>query len=199
MTYGNPLIRFIETDKLFTLVKFSFVLAIMMLGVTTTANIVHARELEPRAYSNTPVGMNFLAVGYQNSRGGLLFDPALPITDVNANVDMGFIGYVHSLGIAGQSAKTGVLLPYAKLSADGYVSGEYRTREQNGIADPAFYFSMNLYGAPALGFKEYKNYKQDTIIGLTFKLTAPLGVYDADKLINIGTNLLPINYQILNR
>jgi len=47
---------------------------------------------------------------------------------------------------------------------------------------------MNLSGAPALGFKEFKDYKQNTIVGLTFKLTAPLGEYDADKLINIGTN-----------
>jgi hypothetical protein len=26
---------------------------------------VHALELEPRAYSNAPVGLNFLAAGYQ--------------------------------------------------------------------------------------------------------------------------------------
>ena len=182
------IIRFIDTDKRLVLVKLRYVLAIMVLGLTNPANVIHAQNLEPRTYSNTPIGMNFLLVGYQNSRGGLLFDPSLPITDANADVDMGFLGYVHSLGVAGQSAKVGVLLPYAKMFADGYVADTYRTRKDTGLADPTLLFSMNLYGAPALGLKEYKNYKQDTVIGMTFKLTAPLGEYDADKLINIGTN-----------
>jgi hypothetical protein len=148
----------------------------------------HAQDLEPRAYTNTPVGMNFLLVGYQYSEGGLIFDPALPITDANAKVDMGLLGYVRALDVMGKSAKTGVLLPYADLYADGYVDGEFRTRDDTGLADPAFYFTINLYGAPALSFKEFKDYQQDTIIGFTFKLTAPLGVYDTDKLLNIGTN-----------
>jgi hypothetical protein len=132
--------------------------------------------------------MNFVLVGYLYSEGGLLFDPALPITDANAEVNMGLLAYVRTMGLAGKSAKAGVLLPYADLYADGYVDGEFRTREVTGLADPAFYFTINLSGAPALSFKEFKDYQQDMIIGFTFKLTAPLGVYDKDKLINIGTN-----------
>ena len=62
------------------------------------------------------------------------------------------------------------------------------TRETDGAADPAFYFSMNFYGSPALSLKEFKSYQQDTIIGFTFKLSAPLGVYETDRLVNIGTN-----------
>ena len=157
-------------------------------SLVITSLTVHAQSLEPRAYSNAPVGMNFLLVGYQYSDGALLFDPALPITDANAKVDMGFMGYVRTLDIAGNSAKAGVILPYAFLSADGYVAGDYRTRVADGIADPAFYFSYNFYGAPALSVKDFNNFKQDTIIGFTFKLTAPLGVYNEDKLLNIGTN-----------
>jgi hypothetical protein len=149
---------------------------------------LHAQDLEPRAYSNTPVGMNFLLVGYQYSQGGLLFDPALPITDADANVNLGLLGYVHTLSIADKSAKVGVLLPFAGLDANGYVEGVFRTREDQGLADPAFYFTINLYGAPALSFEEFKDYEQDTIIGLAFKLTAPLGVYEKDRLLNIGTN-----------
>ena len=149
---------------------------------------LHAQDLEPRAYSNTPVGMNFLLVGYQYSQGGLLFDPALPITDADANVNLGLLGYVHTLAIADKSAKVGVLLPFAGLDANGYVEGVFRTREDQGLADPAFYFTINLYGAPALSFEEFRDYEQDTIIGLAFKLTAPLGVYENDRLLNIGTN-----------
>jgi len=152
---------------------------------TTTA---YAQTLEPRAYANAPVGMNFLLLGYQNSSGALLFDPAVPITDANVKIDMGLLAYVRTLNIAGRSAKAGAVLPYAWLSGEGYVSGDYRTRVVDGFADPEFYFSINLSGAPALSVREFKDYQQDTIIGFTFKLTAPLGQYEQDKLINLGTN-----------
>lgn len=163
-------------------------LNILAFALLSTAFNVHAQDLEPRAYSNAPVGMNFLLAGYRYSDGALIFDTSLPVTDANARVDMGFIGYVRTLGIAGKSAKAGVLLPYAGLDADGYVEGVFRTRKDNGLADPALFFSINLYGAPALSHEEFKDFQQDTIIGLTFKLTAPLGVYDNEKLLNIGTN-----------
>jgi len=169
-------------------VQLKFLIALLGFGILYSPTLVHAQALEPRAYANAPVGMNFLLVGYQYSEGGLLFDPAVPITDANAVVNMGLLAYVRTLDIAGKSAKAGVLLPYADLYADGYVDGEFRTREDTGLVDPAFYFNMNLYGAPALSVKEFKDYQQDTIIGFTFKLTAPFGVYEPDKLLNIGTN-----------
>ena len=157
-------------------------------GLFNTAPAVRAQDLEPRAYSNTPVGMNFLLAGYRYSDGALLFDPALPVTDANARVDMGFAAYVRAMGIAGKSAKAGMVLPYARLDASGLADGVFRTREQDGLADPAFYFTINLSGAPALSFEEFRDYRQETIVGLTFRLTAPLGAYDNDRLLNIGTN-----------
>ena len=35
---------------------------------------------------------------------------------------------------------------------------------------------------------QFRSYTQDTIIGATFKVSAPWGQYDSDKLLNIGTN-----------
>ena len=174
----------------------SYLRAATVLVLMSPVFSAHTQDLEPRAYTNTPVGMNFLLVGYQYSQGGLLFDPAVPITDADANVNMGLLGYVHTLAIADKSAKVGVLLPFAGLDANGYVEGVFRTREDQGLADPAFYFTINLYGAPALSFEEFKDYQQDMIIGLAFKITAPLGVYEDDKLLNIGTNRWSFNPEI---
>lgn len=168
--------------------SYRFVAVLIALVLITAAGSAHAQRIEPRAYLNAPVGINFLALGYLNSSGALLFDPAIPVIDADANVDMAVLGYLRTLGIAGKSAKAGVILPYASLNADGYLDGNYVTREQIGFADPAFYLSVNLYGAPALSLKDFKDYQQDIIIGLTFRLTAPTGVYQTDKQINIGTN-----------
>ena len=107
----------------------SYLRAATVLVLMSPVFSAHTQDLEPRAYTNTPVGMNFLLVGYQYSQGGLLFDPAVPITDADANVNMGLLGYVHTLAIADKSAKVGVLLPFAGLDANGYVEGVFRTRE----------------------------------------------------------------------
>jgi len=167
------------------MIKYFYAVAILAFSLSNTAQ---AQTLEPRAYSNAPVDLNFLLVGYQNSYGALLFDPAVPITDASTNTNVGLLGYLRTLDVAGKSAKAGVILPYASLYAEGSINGDFRTRQTSGAADPTFYFSINFYGAPALSLKDYMQYRQNTIIGFTFKLTAPLGAYDSDKLVNIGTN-----------
>ena len=58
----------------------------------------------------------------------------------------------------------------------------------SGFADPAFRLSLNFIGAPALTAAEFKDYRQDFIFGASLRITAPLGQYDSDKLVNIGTN-----------
>jgi hypothetical protein len=149
---------------------------------------LQAQELEPRAYVNTPIGMNFLLVSAGYSEGSLLFDPSVPVQGAEAKVDIGLIGYVHSFALADKSAKFGLLLPYGWLDANGYVQGAYHERQVSGPADPVIVLSVNFHGAPALTAREFSSYRQDTIIGATLKVTAPLGQYDEDKLLNLGTH-----------
>jgi hypothetical protein len=47
---------------------------------------------------------------------------------------------------------------------------------------------MLLYGAPALSLEEFRDYTSDVIVGTSLEITPPLGQYDSDKLLNIGTN-----------
>jgi hypothetical protein len=149
---------------------------------------VSAQSLEPRAYSNTPVGMNFLMLGYTYQQGDVLLDPSVPVKDVSVEIHSSVLAYVRSLDVWGKSGKVDIIFPYARLSGSGKVGGEERDRKVSGFADPAVRFSVNLYGAPALSFEEFKSYRQDTIIGVSLLVTAPLGQYDSDKLVNIGTN-----------
>jgi hypothetical protein len=54
--------------------------ASMVAGVRS-ASSASAQDLEPRACSNLPIGLNFLLGGYGYSTGGLATDSALPIRD----------------------------------------------------------------------------------------------------------------------
>jgi len=155
-----------------------------------------AQDLEPRSYSNTPVGLNFLIMGYGYTAGGVATDPSLPIDDTQVEVHSTAIAYARSLGILGKSAKFNVVLPYAWASGSARAKRQFRDREVSGLGDPRFQFSVNLFGAPALSMQEFANYQQDTIVGASLTVTAPGGQYDAGKLLNIGTNRWSIKPEI---
>ena len=118
----------------------------------------------------------------------MLTDPSLPLENVSNESHVGVFGYATTLSALGQSAKFDIIVPYASLAAKGLVFGLPHERYVNGFADPAFRFSMNFIGAPALTAAEFKDYRQDFILGASLRVTAPLGQYDNDKLVNIGTN-----------
>ncbi len=65
---------------------------------------VEAQELEPRAYSPAPVGVNFVLLGGARSTGEVLTDPSVPIQDVDAKLNAGVAGYGRTFGILGHQA-----------------------------------------------------------------------------------------------
>jgi hypothetical protein len=148
----------------------------------------YAQDLEPRAYTNTPVGLNFLLAGYGYAAGGVATDPSLPLQNVDLQVHSALLAYARALNLWGTSGKFDVVLPYAWLSSTAELSGQPREREVSGLANPRLRFSVNLYGAPALSLPEFASYRQDLIIGASLQVSVPLGQYDADKVVNIGTN-----------
>jgi len=158
--------------------------AIALLGIT----VAKAQDAEPRSYSNTPVGLNFLIAGALYSAGKLAFDPDLSVADANFHSKTGLLVYIRSFDFAGQSAKFDVIVPASSFSAWGRVEGQPRQREMAGLGDPRFRVSVNLIGAPALSVKDFANYRQDLIVGISLQVSAPLGQYDSSKLLNLGNN-----------
>ncbi|MGH7310942.1 MAG: hypothetical protein ACREK6_19865, partial [Candidatus Rokuibacteriota bacterium] len=61
-------------------------LALFALAVTTPR--AHGQDLEPRAYANTPIGMNFVLLGYAYSEGGVTTDPSIPLTNADIGLRM---------------------------------------------------------------------------------------------------------------
>jgi hypothetical protein len=102
----------------------------------------HAQDLEPRAYANTPVGLNFLIAGYTYSRGGVASDPSVPLKDADVQVHSGLLAYARALGVLGQSAKVDMVLPFARLSGSAAFAGEPRERDVSGLGDPRVRFSL---------------------------------------------------------
>jgi hypothetical protein len=147
-----------------------------------------AQELEPRSYSPSPVGATFLVIAYTNTTGGVLFDPSLPFSDVDANLDALALGYGRTFGLFGRSASALIALPYVRGDLSGNVGEQARAISRSGLADPRIKLSVNLLGGPALTPAEFARRTPVTTLGASLTVVPPTGQYDSSKLINIGSN-----------
>jgi len=157
-------------------------------GLLMTATCTRGQSLEPRLYSNAPVGLNFVLGGYGFSTGSAITDPSVAVEDGELEVHSPFAAYARSFGLWGKSAKFDVVVPYSFLSGTAKVNGVPAERTVDGFADPSFRVSMNFIGAPALSLVEFKDYQQDFVLGGSLQVLAPFGQYDSSRLVNIGTH-----------
>ena len=163
-------------------------LATAALLALVAVSAAQAQDIEPRKWSNAPVGVNFLILGYAYSQGGIAFDPSLPVSNPHLDTSSGAIGFARSLDLWGFSGKFSASVPYTWLSGSADYRGQTVDRTVNGFGDPEFELSVNLYGAPAVGLKDFTSYKQDWIVGVALKVSAPSGQYDDTRLVNIATH-----------
>ena len=162
--------------------------AFVTLAVLALAGASRAQDIEPRSYSNAPVGVNFLIAGYAYTRGGLAFDSDLPISDVHLHTSSGLFAYARSLDVFGLSGKFDAIVPYTFLSGSAIYQDQAINRVVNGFTDSRFRLSVNLYGAPALSASEFRDYHQDLIVGASLQVSVPWGQYDASRVVNLGNN-----------
>jgi hypothetical protein len=160
-------------------------LALLVLGGATPA---WGQSIDPRSFVNTPVGMNFLVGGYTHQTGNVLFDPMLPIEDAKLTIQGPLAAFARALDLWGLSGKTDAT--FAMACADGHATfnGAPQSRHVCGLVDPSAGLSVNFIGAPALSLREYPSYKQNVLVGANLRVTAPLGQYDSQRLVNLGTH-----------
>jgi len=152
------------------------------------AGACRAQEIEPRAYSPSPSGVNFLVGVAGHSEGGVLTDPSLPVTDIEAKIDALGFGYGRTFGFFGRSANAALALPYIFIDASGNIGENRRSVTREGIGDAKLRFAFNLIGAPAMTPREFAQREPRTTLGVSLTVNIPTGQYDPDRLVNIGTN-----------
>jgi hypothetical protein len=148
----------------------------------------HAQDIEPRAYSNAPVGVNFAIVGNVWTRGGLPSDPAIPVTDASLRTSNLVLAYARTLDLGGKSGKFDAIVPYSRLDGSADYLGQPLERRVAGFGAPAFRLSVNLHGAPALTLRDFSGWKQGLIIGASLQVVPPWGQYDAARIVNIASH-----------
>ena len=103
-----------------------------------TPSVPRAQDIEPRACSNAPVGVNFLVAGHAYTRGGVAFDSSVPVSNPQLTTSSAVLGYGRMLEFWGQSAKLNVIVPVSDLHGTAEHAGSSVQRTVSGFADPIF-------------------------------------------------------------
>ena len=136
-----------------------------LLVALAVAHFAQAQEIEPRTFVNTPTRLNFIAAGYSFQTGNVFFDPSLPIEDVSANLHIAFVRYLRTLTIGSMPAKITVAQPFASGHWEGFLDGDFRTRDASGMGDLRLAVDVLFWGARPWPVGEPPNPDEKTILG----------------------------------
>jgi len=159
-----------------------------LLAAALVPVVALAQELEPRAYSNAPVGTTFAIAGYTRLSGDVLPSPALAAIDVDARVNVYTLGYARFHDLFGRTASFTLVAPYIESDLHGAVGEKSGSIHRSGIGDLNLRGAINLFGHPALSPQEFAKRRDALSAGASLNIQAPTGQYDSSRLINVGTN-----------
>ena len=146
----------------------------------------HAQFTDPRNYQNAPVEVNQVELAYAYARSDTSIDPSIIVGNSRLQLNQGTISYTRYFRLLRRMAWFSPSLPIAGLS--GSISGTSVSRSVAGTGDSGYEMALLLKGGPALTVPEFKNYQPTTTIGVSLSTTAPTGQYDANKVLNLGSN-----------
>jgi len=158
-------------------------LALAVAGVTGQA---HAQFTGAHNYDNAPIGVNQIELAYAYAHSNASIDTSLIVAGANFNLNQGSINYTRYFGLLHRLAWVEASVPLAGLG--GSISGTNIHGSATGAGDSSYSITMLLKGGPARSVKEFADYKAATTLGLSLTVSAPTGDYDANKLLNLGSD-----------
>ena len=149
-----------------------------------------AQDLTPRAYFPAPETSNVVILTYALSKGELVFDPTLPITDATGTIHTPVVSVVPRVRPVRPIGQRHRLAAVCDRQSERQRSPVNRARSPaRGIVDANVRLAVNLVGGPSLSAAEFvKTPISRALLGASVKIVAPTGQYDPTRLINIGAN-----------
>lgn len=162
--------------------------ALLILVPCFLVTIVRAQDLEPRTYTNLPMGQSFVGVGYAYSDGEINPSPSVPLRDIEITMKSTMAAYLRSLDLGGKAGKVDAAWGRVCMDGSGFIQNQFIAGDRCGTTDPTVRLSYLFYGAPAMNMEEFRRNTSQRVIGVSLRITAPLGDYNNENLINTGSN-----------
>ncbi len=147
---------------------------------------LHSQFTDPHTYDNTPVGVNEVELLYGYAHSNASIDTSIVVAGAEFNLNQGSVSYTRYFSFFHQLAWVEAGVPLAGL--EGSLTGTNISGSTTGAGDSSYQFAAVLKGAPALSVAQFAKFKPVTTIGASLSITAPTGLYNADKVLNLGSN-----------
>jgi hypothetical protein len=167
------------------------VLLLAVFAVSSLGLPASAQFTDPRNYENAPVGVNQVELAYAYARTDASIDPSIIIANARLNLNQGTVSYKRYFDLLHRMAWIAPSLPIAGLN--GSLSGTKISGAVIGTGDSSYEMALLLKGGPALSVKQFENYMPTTTIGVSLGVTAPTGLYDPNKILNLGSSRWSFN------
>jgi hypothetical protein len=162
------------------------VFACLVLVVLRSPDQLYAQFTDPRTYGNTPVGVNQLKLAYTYARTDASIDTSLIVAGAEFNLHQGTLEYSRYFSFFHRVAWVKASVPLAGLN--GSVSGTNIRGSTTGTGDSSYELAMLVKGGPAISVTQFENYRQTTSVGVSIIISPPTGQYNANKVLNLGSN-----------
>lgn len=147
----------------------------------------------PRSQVLLPVGINFVVPTYLDLAGNFNFAGSIlvPGADVSSHVWVGT--YMRAFAIRDRYAQIWINPIAGSIDGRGTVTAGGQpvsfNVSESGLADAIVSFKLGLIGTPALKLPEFARQAQSFQVSAFASVSLPVGDYDSDRLLNLGTNV----------
>jgi len=154
------------------------------------APTIAAQDVEPRVMSPAPVGTNIVGLSLGHSWGDVLLDKTLPVGDLDGGFSVLVPSYSRFFSLLGATTRFSGAIPVATGNWDALVETDSVETDisRTGFADAVASMTVFLLGAPSMTPEEFRDYRRRTILGFNLRLKVPIGQYDSERLVNLGSN-----------
>jgi len=171
-----------------------------LLGALLLPRPMLAQGDGPRVFLLAPVGINALSLTYMDMASNMNFAGNILIQDADIESDIGALNYNHFFSLGGRFAEIWVTPIWGTVRGSLEVGDDPPSiipfppgtnldiPSESGFADPYVAMRVGLLGAPALKPEELMQHKQSFQIHALFGANVPIGDYESDRPINLGTN-----------
>jgi hypothetical protein len=130
--------------------------------------------------------MNQLELAYAYTRSDTSIDSAIVIAGARLILNQGTLSYTRYFSLFHRTAWIEPSIPVAGLN--GSIAGTSVGGPTAGAGDSSYEAAILLKGGPALQVADFANYKPTTTLGVSLTVTAPTGLYNSNKILNLGAD-----------
>lgn len=171
-------------NKFKKLVKISIVLLVVLFQQS-----LFAQGDGPRTMLLAPNNLNLFTPAYLNLSSNFNFAQDILIDGADISSSIVPVTYIRYFSIGNRFAQIWVTPMWGNIK--GKIERDNLSLDvptTSGFADPYIAMRIGIIGAPALSIKEFKMHKQEFQLHFLLGASVPLGKYNQNLPVNLGTN-----------